>query len=329
MFGSTILDTVIGLILVFFVISTICSSMFTFISKRLNMRGRLLAGSLEKWLGETVYEVVMNHPMVRESTIYRKFGGQDLEYKYQPDWVDPKYFSQAFADLLVKAKATSDPTKLLPAELSGTVQYFLDQLDKNVYQNVEELAEDIEKWFDGRMYNLTELFREYSRVWLAGIAIGVTLFFNLNTIAVSQALWQGPTLRAAVVEAAGSQVSIGASDSNVEINTEGIPLGEEGTEDAPSPQASPEEERNPVQIFQEELNVLDLPVGWTEQELDVFYLPSFLAQTTDADRASMNWFSMVMGWILTVLAVMLGAPFWYTVLTNLVSIRQGEKSDDS
>jgi hypothetical protein len=293
------------------------------------MRGRLLATSLQKWLGETVFEVVMNHPMVRESTVYRKFGGQDLEYKSKPDWIDPKYFSQAFADLLVKAKATSDPTKLLPDELSGTVQYFLDQLDKQVYQNVEELAEDIEKWFDSRMYNLTELFREYSRVWLAGIAIGVTLFFNLNTIAVSQALWQGPTLRAAVVEAAGSQVTVGAADSNVDIDTESIPLGEAEAEDTATPQSSPEQERNPVQIFQEELSVLDLPVGWTDQELDVFYLPSFLAQTTDADRPAMNWFSMVMGWLLTVLAVLLGAPFWYGILTNLVNLRQGEKSEDS
>lgn len=328
MFGSTILDTVIGLILVFFVISTICSSMFTFISKILNMRGKLLASSLEKWLGKTVYEVVMNHPMIRESTITRKMGGDGLEYKKLPDWVDPDYFSQAFAELLMKAESASDPTKLLPAELTGPVRYFLDKLDENVYQNVEELVEDIEKWFDGRMTNLTILFSEYSRFWLAGIAIGVTLFFNLNTIAVSQALWQGPTLRAAVVEAAGAQVSVGAADSSVEVDAEGIPLGEEGTDVSTTPQPTTTDERNPVQIFQEELAILDLPVGWTEQELDVFYLPSFLAQADDADRSAMNWFSMVIGWILTVLAVLLGAPFWYNILTSLVNLRKESKSED-
>ena len=325
MFGSTILDTVIGLILVFFVISTICSSIFTLISKGLNMRGKLLASSLQKWLGETVYDIVINHPMIRESTISRKLRGGQLEYKDKPDWVDPKYFSHAFAELLTKAENTSDPTKLLPTELTGTVKYFLDKLDDNVYSNIEELVEDIEKWFDGRMYNLTELFREHSRLWLAGIAIGVTLFFNLNTIAVSQALWKGPTLRAAVVEAAGSQVAVGAVDSNIEITDEGIPSGETGT----TPQPTPTNERNAVQIFQEDLSVLNLPVGWTEQELDVFYLPSFLAQAEDANRPSMNWFSMVIGWILTVLAVMLGAPFWYKVLTSLVNIRQGDKDDDA
>ena len=60
----------------------------------------------------------------------------------------------------------------------------------------------------------------------------------------------------------------------------------------------------PVESLREELR--RLPIGWK-------------APLDNAERE--GWISKLVGWIITALAVSLGAPFWFDMLNKLNSLR--------
>jgi hypothetical protein len=54
-----------------------------------------------------------------------------------------------------------------------------------------------------------------------------------------------------------------------------------------------------------------LPIGWSSAEIPPNGASSWL------------WLTKVAGWLLTALALSLGAPFWFDLLNKLVNIRHG------
>lgn len=298
MFGSAVLDTAIGVVFVFFIISTICSNTYTIIARILNTRGKLLNESLEKLLGESAYQRVMNHPLIKDKL--RAAGMSGVDFERLPDWIDPDVFAKVLTDIAQEANQATDVSRVLPGQVGDTVIYAIEQLQRGVAQ-VQEIKSEIKNWYNQRMFDLTEIFKRQSQIWLALIALVITVIFNLNTIAIAEALWHGPTLRDAVVETATQQV-----------DAENI--------------AAEGDERGPVEIFQEELVALNLPVGWTEEELGKFYLPKDLAFATLAPgRNAPGAGKMIIGWGITIGAAMFGAPYWYRLLQNLVDIRSSRK----
>ncbi|NDJ84453.1 MAG: hypothetical protein GYB66_01075 [Chloroflexi bacterium] len=306
MFGSIALDVAIGLIFVFFVMSSITSTAYSLISNIRNTRGKLLAESLKLLLDGGIYEQVMHHPLIRRANLKAKrlgmqFGIQ-LDYDEKPPYIDPETFSKVLADLMVKAKSTTDPTKVLLGDLDESLRPLFENLNPLNNESVEELVDDIRDWYNNAMNSLTKIFKEYTRMWLLSIATVATIFFNVNALVIAEALWQGPTLRDAVVEAADQRVS-----------QENIGADEAG-----------EARDNPVAIFQDDLAALSLPVGWTEQELDNIGLGS-LAQIDAPERETPNLFVYIVGWILTISAASFGAPFWFDLLNKLVNLRAAVK----
>ena len=300
MFGSAVLDTAIGMILVFFVTSTISSNIYSLISRWSNSRGKLLQSSLIKLLGKEVYEQVMNHPRIRDNHVTKKFWSGELVYETIPDYIDPEVFSQVLAEIIEKAGNSSDLTRMLPEKLTSPVEYFLEQVQQKG-ESVERLARDIQEWYDQRMWGLKEIFKNQAQLWVGVISVGVVLFFNINTITVAQSLWYGPTLRDTVVASAEQQVA-----ANVEAN--------ENPEDSV--------DRTAQEIFQDDLLALDLPVGWTEQELDALkIIPTGLAQVNDSNRVVPSAFTFIAGLLATMGAAMFGAPFWYDLLKNITNLR--------
>lgn len=303
MFGSAVLDTAIGLVLLFFIVSTICSNIYTIISRVLNTRGKMLQDALIKLLGPELYHQVMNHPLIKENNVRRNFLTRQLEYQTKPDYIPPEVFARVLTEILEEASYLSDPSRKLPINLPDPVRYFLEQLQEK-RMTVDKLVWDVQKWFEDRMSSLTRIFREQAQVVLGTIAVFVVLVFNINTITIGGALWEGPTLREAVVASADTQLS--------EPDT--VATGDDG------------DVRGPVEIYKEDLAVLGLPIGWTKQELEATKLmPGDFAYVDNPDREIQNTFVTLVGWIVTIGAAMFGGPFWYDLMRNLMGMRGDKK----
>lgn len=303
MFGSAVLDTAIGLLLVFFTISTVCSNIYTLIARMINARGKLLNRTLETLLGSDLYEEILTHPMIGETKLKNmQLLGFDIQYERLPEWIDPAQFSIVLADICMKAKHVSDITRVLPARLSEPVEYFVQQL-KEGRRTYEELTHDIEHWYNNTMSQLTDIFKRYSQLFIAVIAFIITLVFNINTVVIADTLWRSPTLRDAVVEAANAQVT--ATNAS-------------GTETTLPPGTTV------AQVVEEDisnLTVLNIPIGWTPDELATVGLPAEMAMSENRSGEAPSLFVMVIGWALTVGAAMFGAPFWFDLLNKVVSLR--------
>lgn len=307
MFGSAVLDTAVGLIFIFFIVSTICSNIYSLISRTINTRGKLLSQSLIKLLGQEVYAQVMRHPLIRENHVRLKrrltsILKTELDYETLPDYLDPDLFARALAEILAEAGTLSDATKMLPGEWGTPIEYWMERLKGGKYDDLVHLKTDIERWFGDKMGTLTTLFKQQTQWFIFVIALVVTLGFNLNTIAIGQKLWKAPTVRDAVVASAATQ-----------LEAQQAAMPEEG---------STASERNAVQIFEQELKPLGIPVGWTKQELAKFGLPKELAMADDPTRPVPQLLDLLIGWAVMVGAAMFGAPFWFDLLRKIVSLRK-------
>ena len=121
-------------------------------------------------------------------------------------------------------------------------------------------------------------------------ALVVTVILNADTLSVTKALFQGPTRRAGLVTAA--------------------------QEISKQPLSTSDDARKRMKQIDEEMKKLEFPVGWTKGDLDLFtdFWQSF-------SKNLWQILTKTIGLFLTILAVSLGAPFWFDMLNKFINIR--------
>ena len=281
MFGSNILDTAIGLILVFLLMSLICSALREILESVLKQRAVDLEHGLRELLqdpvGDALVKDLYSHPMInglfsgeyeakRHTLIARWFGlGRKL-----PSYIPKANFARAIIDLYQQGKVQS------PA-----VQAALRSLSQDTGNDIVALRTNIEGWFDSSVERIGGWYKRRTQAILLALGLIMAFALNVNTIKIANALYKQSALRAAVVATAQTvtqqvQPAAGTPQQQVENSI--------GT-----------------------LNTLansGLPMGWSGR--DWKYWAGWRA-----------W----LGWFLTAVAVTLGAPFWFDMLNKVVSLR--------
>lgn len=158
-------------------------------------------------------------------------------------------------------------------------------------------------------------YKRKAQVWSLAIALGVTLAANADTIHVVNRLWSDAALRAAVVAsaqkfAAVPPASAAASDSIAEA-------------------------RSLTDLALQQTRELEssyLPVGWKWELKSASFLPCVRLDTPSAEAGAKqpigcwapSWRDyglLAIGWLITALAVSLGAAFWFDILSKALQLR--------
>jgi len=292
MFGSGIIDLAIGVILVYLFLSLICSVITEWISKRLEMRAKNLEEGIRNLLsdpGGTGHSLkLLNHPLIK---------GLSKDGK-KPSYVPSSLFALALMDII----APSDPAKgsrtiadlragvsHLPNGLRETISSLLDDAENSL----KKARENFEKWFDEGMDRVSGWYKRDSKKIIFACALAVTLLLNADTISITQTLFRDPTMRAGLVATA-----------------------QEIAKKPPS--NTPEENQKNINLVKEEMNRLQLPLGWTKESV------AALGWTKEPFRIwNPLWGTLIkaFGLFLTGLAVSLGAPFWFDMLNKFINLR--------
>lgn len=284
MFGSRVLEVVIGLALIFFVMALATSTVVEVISRVLSKRAK----ELEKVIGS----IVDDPARLYETSVFAGLttgagkGWLGLGRSRKPSYVSAKSFADAVVEMLVlgRTAATSgggtaaDIYSGMPKQLASRLQSIVEE----VGADMTAVKAGLESWFDGIMGRLEGSYKRWASSWLFVIALIVAVGANVSTYRVAESLWVDPATRESVVAAAER---IAESDN-------------------------PEESIPSVDRAVSELSSLALPVGWgadMSEAWDTSSLPDKVATAA--------------GWLATALLVMLGAPFWYDVLSRLVALR--------
>lgn len=329
MSGFPILDLILGLSFIYFVLSIICSAIVESILTTRHLRAKVLT----RWL-MTIFDKEMMQPdgsVVKFGealanhclTTALSGGGRTTSF------IDAKNFTTAFIEKLsfdpeqpnaplpanleallrrIEAGRALDGGPLLSSELMRTLQIFgteakllapeslvqtpppagATQLPANVpppnAKNAMQIfREKLEAWYDSSMDRVTgHLKKKYVRPITFWVGLVVVVSLNVDTVCIASYLYDHKEVTARFADKAQVVAQRINSDSAKAVEIRALV----DSMRAAAPQ--------------------DLPLGWT---------------TTQRTEWKQTLRQHAVGWLATVMAVMLGAPFWFDLLNKIANIR--------
>ncbi|MFZ0694456.1 MAG: hypothetical protein WAN51_09975 [Alphaproteobacteria bacterium] len=279
---SAVLDVAIGLVLMYLLLSLACTALNEFIATCAGLRAKTLQNALTQLLDvASLKSDFYNHGLIDGGNA--AVNGAHVSY----------LSSQTFAMALL---ASLDPTKPLPAfaDIESAIKNLPDSNIRDTLLaqlatadgDLSKLRDNVAAWFDHTMDRVSGVYQRYVKWISLGVGLAIALAINADSIAVAKALWHDGTLRAQMVQAAGTTVpatSLGGAGTN----TPSVSSVLQTLDDA-------------------ETKLRPLPIGW------------------DASGPFPGWpfwFIKLGGLLLTALALSLGAPFWFDILSKFMSLR--------
>lgn len=308
MFGSQILEIAMGLIFVYLLFSIICSALNEAVAGIFDLRARTLKQGIEKLLADPavggIAAEIYAHPLVQGLAQ----GGR------QPSYLPSRLFALALMDVaLAKGKAVATP-----AEDTATIPHSKPAVDKVrsavlglppesqvkkillalVDETVTDLGEardNIARWFDDAMHSVSGWYKRRAQLIVIAAAAAITIALNVDTIRITKTLWTDGNLRASLAAQAEAFRQANQSEKRV-----GVPDSSKSLDQALS-----------------QLQQTGLPIGWHPDPSR----PS-LGELWQARR---RVFTKLVGWGLTMIALSLGAPFWFDTLNKVANLRAAGK----
>ena len=304
-FGSTVLDVAIGLVFVYLLLALLCTSANELVAALTKSRPKLLKRGITQLLDNQPTNLAKDDSGAFINEFYRHplVTGMMNGSKH-PAYLPSRTFATVVIDLLTREKAgrkeISDLENGLATTPAGDLKHALLALIQSA-EDLESAQIAIEGWYEDAMDRVSGWYKRRTQAWTVVVALLVTVLANADTIHVARRLWRDPVLRSAVVEEAKSRAQKPRPSVSVEY-------------------PDPDDPTNPTVVTNEgntvsadERALLGQVLGW---------------QGSLADNTSRDWFERILGWLITILAICLGAPFWFDILNKFMNVRSAGKSPD-
>jgi len=283
---SSMIGVAVGLVVVYYILSLIVSSITDLVTKWFDLRAKDLLRGLRELIDKPEQiEKLMNHRLVAPLKTQRllpspkmeiEVAGKKAEIPHIED-IPAREFALALFDVVAPDAGAGDgPTALngfretVTALPDGRAKEAVLKFTNSGVKSIQETRALAEGWFDDTMKRVTELYRQQTRLISVVLALVIALALGVDSIALTVHLWHEPSARALFAERA-DQI-----------------LQEQGSE------ADPES-------LTEDLKALNIPIFWW----------------SDPPETPGGWIVKVIGTIITGLAAGLGSQFWYQVLKQL------------
>jgi hypothetical protein len=334
--NTSLIELLISLVFIFLLLSIIVSSISELLGNYVNSRGVFLKKALNDVLNDSNYnknfsELLYDHPQV------------DLLKRTQerlPSYIPSKIFAETLIDVIGREYEMSqnrfskneagehvfDDTVKEPDPYARfkkgveQLKYSDFKILLNSFLNTSgdlpTLTSNLEKWYNDYMDRVSGWYKTHTRKGLLLIAAVVTLALNVDTIRVARELNTNTALRTQVANAAEKY----ANDRLAQV--------ESANADSLVPKDSLVKIINELRGAYDELNEFELPIGWTKVGNDktVSGQPSKNKGKSESfwEANGINGWTPF-GWIITMMAISFGAPFWFDLLNKLVNIRSAGK----
>jgi len=322
-----VLEVIIGLVFVYFLTSVLCSGLNELIAHQIGRRGEFLREGLinlirDRW----IYLRIANHPLV--SSMYRDVPGKPRT----PAYIPAENFAHAVFDILLLKASQLDPAFQPGADQRWKIEdvrkaaqlckaggYSLGDallpLIDAAQGDLDQARHNVEAWFEGGMQRVSGWYKKTAQRILLVLGFIVAIVFNVDTLQIATQLSQSAELRRSVADAAAQVVetrrfggvALNVTDTDVQVAQEDL-----------------KKFAGRVQ----ELDKLGLPIGFTclnplMQGGASRGLKQLVSEcyTQAKKQDSGGWVLKLIGWLITGLAVALGAPFWFDLLNKLVNLR--------
>jgi len=325
MFNSTILDVAICLIFIFLLFSLLCSVIKELIAAGLNLRGKMLVKGIASLLDglsakyklplplpkggfdteefrKVIASVQGMQPILKsflESDVVTGQSSTGLFGKVRmPSYLSDSDFSAALLHTLfgmqnIGSLSLAEVHSFFESSsLPDDAKAPLVSFLTLIDRGEKTLQENICKWYNAGMDRVTGWYKRQTQWILLMIAFVFTVAFNVDSIELAKRAYHDTPLRASII----SSVS--------------RPL--------PNDSSALEQYKH----LHTRIDELDLPIGWIPNPIANF------------DILTQAFWQKVLeklpGFLLTTLAISLGAPFWFDILNRVMNIRySGSKPEKS
>jgi hypothetical protein len=319
--NSLIIDVAIGLVFVFATTAAATSAATEMVARFLGLRGDYLLRGLRALVdGDTksisptatkdlLQTIILRNQgrQQREGLALEEVAAPDLGKRKQlPAYIPARSFSRAVVDLLIPdAKKATTLTDIRAAvdkmPPGGVLKESLQALLKNAGDDIDEFRRSVEEWYDDHMARVSGWYKRQVRWVSLGIGFVLVLVVNINTVTIARALYTDEALRESVVTTAVQSSNCG--------------------------QEKPVDCLREIRTHIGALRGAGLPIGWgtvpacVDQDCNLLERLGFAdpARGGQADVWLALW--VLLGFVITAVALVPGARFWFDLLNRLGSLR--------
>jgi hypothetical protein len=312
----TLLDVAIGMVMIYSLLSLICSTINEGISSFFSLRAATLEKGLDNLLGSDLAKQVYDHHLVQGLV------QKDLVFraKRKPSYIPTRTFVMSLLDSMNGSfPASADEVRLAVQKIpDAKVQRALLALVDEAQGDLDKVKKNLGVWFDHSMDRVSGWYRRKIQTIILILGIIVSFGLGVDTIATVKRLWGDSALRSALVAAAQTQVAKSQQAQQAQ---------------PPAPATGGAATPNFQQVGTDLKKVQD---QFSALEIPTYPLHNVCAEWKEAQNPgactgilSPLWFWLSrhwLGFIITSAALSLGAPFWFDLLNKLVSMRSaGQK----
>ena len=281
MFGSQVLEVALGLVCVYFVLSIMCSGIKEAIAGAFSLRSKTLEKAICNMLNGSNNDLA-------ERFFAHPLISRTAKPGDKPSYISSRNFAQVVFQLLAPVSG-SQPRAL--QDLRSSVEQLPDSALRRTMLGFLETAQSdptavrkrVEEWFDDTMQRVSGWYKRKAQliIFVAGVLMCAVL--NADTFMVVRQLWKDQALRSMVVAEAMAEVP---RQNNVSDPT-------------------------PGQVQEAMKTASAAPIGWARTAGDVRGLP----------QDGIAWIEKVLGILFSVVAVSMGAPFWFDMVNKIINVR--------
>ena len=322
-----VLDVAIGLVVVYLLLSLICSSVSEGLESILKNRSRQLERGIREILsdpdGTQLANLVYNHPLIcglfqghyDPAQLRKGWWGPGKMYGNTnlPSYIPATNFALAVLDVVLPAAGErpggaagslqplgGSPVDHGAALRQAALNFPIPQVSRALVILIDASAQDvtrirlsIESWFNSTMDRVSGWYKRRTQIILFTVALTMAAGLNVDTVDICNHLVSDPSLRSSLVATAQEY----AKDDTFSGQRAAIPAQENALQ-----QVNARADR--VEQNLSRLHDLGVPIGWSKSPQDGYH-----------------WFLKIAGILASALAAALGAPFWFDILNRFVVIR--------
>lgn len=338
MFNSAVIDTLIGLMLLYASLALVASGITEIVNVWLKTRPKLLEQAVGQLLGSGLFERFYRQPRIALLTSVPDdvSAGMRLPSYLAPatfasvmfrcllEYLDvdpvkvaseagPKAEGAGFAAFIAALELRLDPAKAkpLPETEARVLRLALQGARRaeaaatSTAERIQVFHQELEAFYGELMDRVSGWFKRKSHTVAVIVAILVCAFVNADTVQVARTLSSSPELRAslarAAVDAEAGAKTVAGPDCAAYLD-----LGSEALESRSAEELAriKQCQRAATEIRLSQVGTA-FPIGWVKSELPAALLP---------------WSMKVLGILISGLAVSLGAAFWFTALKGILRL---------
>ena len=335
--GLPALDVAIGLALIFFLLATLSLTIQEFIAAILGLRARTLEQGLRSMLeddevGWHYVDKFYDHALIRSlyrtpppkalraatpaakadadvaSSAAASLGrGADAQSRGTlaragaffrrtagPSYISPRSFALVVLDNFAPDEAHKTPVKVGLPSLDGLPEDLSKRLRPLIAGTENDLVKvrtNLEAWYDDTMARVSGWYKRKTQIILIVIGVALVPAINANTFAMAQRMWKDDAVRSAVVAQAQAAASAKPPARNAPMADQNLASAADSVD---------------------KVVKVGIPMGW---------------RGAAVPHGAGGIATAVGGWLLTILAISLGAPFWFDLLSRFSRLRSSGKPE--